>query len=378
MNLPDLFASSPVVYVFENEYQIIIPLTAEALCWVNVGGRCYYDHFAGVLRSGTLLHRCIVPQEELDRAREYTVYCRKITARTPYYPQAEEPVSLTVAFRPVPAESARFYHISDAHSKIEPCIRAAGFFKGGPDALILNGDIPNHCGDMENRGQILKLAGAITGGGIPVVFARGNHDARGSYAEGLEEEIPHRNGRTYYTFRLGNIWGLCLDCGEDKADTSEEYGGTICFHPFREQETAFIQQVIERAQKEYRAPGVRHRIVIAHHPFSFLQEPPFDIEAALYREWCRLLREQIRPDLMLCGHTHEAALYLPGGPKDHLGQPCPVIIGGKPGSSKDPQGPAFTGAALTFAAQGIEVAFTDDRLGIAEKYFFESEPEEAE
>ena len=79
MNLPDLFASSPVVYVFENEYQIIIPLTAEALCWVNVGGRCYYDHFAGVLRSGTLLHRCIVPQEELDRAREYTVYCRKIT-----------------------------------------------------------------------------------------------------------------------------------------------------------------------------------------------------------------------------------------------------------------------------------------------------------
>ena len=99
----------------------------------------------------------------------------------------------------MPAESARFYHISDAHSKIEPCIRAAGFFKGGPDALILNGDIPNHCGDMENRGQILKLAGAITGGGIPVVFARGNHDARGSYAEGLEEEIPHRNGRTYYT-----------------------------------------------------------------------------------------------------------------------------------------------------------------------------------
>ena len=34
------------------------------------------------------------------------------------------------------------------------------------------------------------------------------------------------------TFRLGNLWGILLDCGEDKNDDRPEYGGTICCHAF--------------------------------------------------------------------------------------------------------------------------------------------------
>ena len=46
------------------------------------------------------------------------------------------------------------------------------------------------------------------------------------------------------------VWGLILDCGEDKADTSIEYGSTVCFHEFRLRETEFIHSVIENAEKD--------------------------------------------------------------------------------------------------------------------------------
>ena len=57
-------------------------------------------------------------------------------------------------------------------------------------------------------------------------------------------------GNTYYTFRIGSVWGMFLDCGEDKLDSHEEYGGTVCFHRFRERETAFIKDVIARSGEE--------------------------------------------------------------------------------------------------------------------------------
>lgn len=358
--LPALFTGYPTVYIYEDTYHIMIPLEKPALCWIQVGDQTYCDHFAGVLRSDTLVHRCIVPRDLLDRVGGYRVYYRKIIDRVPYYPQSEEPECCFFSFRPVPTGEARFYHLADMHSRmLESCIRVAAHWEGKLDGLILNGDIPNHCGEPERPGHILQLAGAITKGAIPVVFARGNHDTRGAYAEKLGDYIPHREGRTYYTFRLGDIWGLVLDCGEDKPDPNIEYGGTICFHAFRQAEDAFIRSVL--AKGEYRDPAIKHRVVVAHMPFSRVNKPPFDIELPLYREWCTLLREEIQPEFMLCGHLHRAAVYLPGGELDQLGQPCPILIGGKPaGKEPAPEEPLYIGALCHFTPEGIHITFNDE------------------
>ena len=142
------------------------------------------------------------------------------------------------------------YHIADAHNHVEEPVAAAENFikKYGPiDFLILNGDIPDHSGRIENFINIYEIVSELTHGNIPTVFSRGNHDTRGIFAEKIVDHTPCQDGHSYYSFRLGNIWGLVLDCGEDKVDSHPEYGNTVCCHAFRKQETRFIRKIIENA-----------------------------------------------------------------------------------------------------------------------------------
>ena len=267
----------PTVFAVGDEYQIMLPVKGESLMWVQVGEECYYDESNGILRSKTGIHRMCVPMQELDRAGEYTIYERKVINRTAYCPAIAKPCSKTFKFKPVPQENPKAYHIADAHNEEQRPIAAALAY-GDIDFLILNGDIPNHSGTVKNFGTIFRLCSDITKGEIPVVFARGNHDMRGKCAESIAMYTPSYNGNTYYTFRIGGIWGMVLDTGEDKDDGHIEYGGTVCCHAFRKRETRFIEKVIANADNEYNAEGVTHRLIIAHNPFTCVLKPPFNIE----------------------------------------------------------------------------------------------------
>ena len=160
--------------------------------------------------------------------------------------------------------------------------------------------------------------------------------------------------------------GLALDCGEDKRDTNEEYGGTICFHNFRLAETEFIKRVIESADKEYSAEGVKHKLVISHIPFTHINEPPFDIEQELYGEWARLMSEYIKPDLLLFGHHHIVRISHVGSDFDHQGQPCTAIIGSKPIFEDDEKGILnhFTGCGITLMENGKKRVVFNDNQGV--------------
>ncbi len=321
---------TPAVFAVGNTYSIMVPVTEPSLFWVEVDGRCYYDEQNGIMRSLCTTHRVSVPMEVLDRAKAYTVCERVIIDRKPYFPETADTVRTTYAFRPVPTDPIRIYHIADTHNAVvEPVAGARAF--GPMDLLVLNGDIINHSGDIAYFDTIYAIAEQLTGGEIPIVFARGNHDLRGYYAEQIGDHIPNQDGHTYYSFRLGSIWGLVLDCGEDKDDTCTEYGRTVACHAFRERETAYIRAVIRNAEAEYAAEGVRHRLIVCHDPFTHRYQPPFNIEEELYTEWATLIRENIRPELMLCGHMHRAELHAVGGDLDQFGQPCTLVIGSKPG-----------------------------------------------
>ena len=291
----------PVVFAVAREYQIMVPVQSECVMWVQVGDETYYDDSNGILRSSRPIHRVSVPCEALNRAGRYTICTRKIVERKPYYPILEDEVRASFDFIPVPENrSPRFFVVADAHNHAEPAIAAARAY-GEIDFLILNGDIPNHSGDIANFDIIYQIAGEITEGRIPVVFARGNHDLRGVHAEDLADYTPSDEGRTYFTFRLGDVWGIVLDCGEDKLDSQVEYGGTICCHAFRLRETAFLRRVIANAKDEYEAPGVRLRLVVAHNPFSQLLEALYQPTRLAVRSARpalsddRLLRGQRRP-----------------------------------------------------------------------------------
>ena len=295
--LPEEMRCYPSVYAFRDFYRIFTCFNCHALVWVRVGEKTYYDHSNGVLRSDSPIHSVEVPMEELDREGKYTVCFRKIIERKVYFPTSEDTVEVTFSFRPITGFPIRTYQLSDVHNLTDVALRAGVFWGDDIDLLIFNGDLPDHCANIERLEVIYDLASAITHGEVPVIFSRGNHDLRGSFAEHFSENTPTAHGLPYFTFRLGPIWGMVLDTGEDKPDDFDEYGYTTCFHQYRLEEDAFIRRVIENRKEEYDAEGVEYKLIVSHSPVSFVSHPPFDIELELFGEWARLLREEIKPDL---------------------------------------------------------------------------------
>lgn len=348
-----MLTTTPAVFAVGKEYQILVKTKRNVFCWIQVGESRFYDATSGVVRSLSSLHRITVPMAVLDAAQGYHVCTRTVTDRKPYFTQAGEAKCTFFPFHPVPEHNIRAYHIADAHNHIPQPLVAAGVF-GQIDFLILNGDLIDYCTSIRNFNNIYILCAKLTGGQIPVVFSRGNHDMRGKIAEKFIDYIPHQHGNTYYTFRLGSIWGVVLDCGEDKPDDHSAYGGTVACHDFRLQQTAFLKSIIANAQNEYAAPGVKTRLVISHNPFTEKNVPPFDIEEDTYREWSGLLRDYIQPHLMICGHTHLAQVRQPGHPLDTYGQPCPVVI-----ASGFDNVSYWTGCGFVFDQDQIQLTFTD-------------------
>lgn len=355
-----MLKTAPAVFAVADTYQVMVETKQEALFWVRIGEEEYFDETNGIMNSIADIHRVTVPMQELDRAGSYTVCVRPIIERRPYFTQTAPVWEKTYAFHPVPRENIRAYHISDAHNRISQPVQAARAF-GKLDLLILNGDVIDHSGDPSKFSNVYEICSILTAGEIPVVFSRGNHDMRGRYAERFADYTPNHLGNTYYSFRLGSLWGLLVDCGEDKPDSNEEYGYTVACHVFRKRQTKFIRGLIENAEKEYAAEGVEKRIVIAHKPFTQRDVHPFDIEEEIFTEWSALLREHIRPDLMICGHTHQIEVRNPGHERDHYGQPCPVVIGAQPSEE------LFVGCGFVFREDSVDVVFTDSEGEVISK-----------
>lgn len=357
--MSNVMKTSPAVFAVGNTYQIMIPVTGISLMWVRIGDDCYYDDSNGIIRSAVTTHRITVPAEKLDSECRYTVCYRVVTDRKPYFSDTDKVTEVEYSFRPIKPGKVIAYHISDAHNDVDGPVSAAKLFEketGALDLLILNGDIPNHSGDVSYFDTIYEIASQITHGSIPVIFSRGNHDTRGIYAEKLADYTPVQNGNSYFTFRLGGIWGIVLDCGEDKSDTHPEYGNTICCHEFRKRQTAFLKSIISNSATEYEADGVEHRIVISHIPFYRKFNPPFDIEKDIYTEWCSLLGEHVHPEVMIHGHEHILSVDMPNCEVDVRGLPCPAVIGSIPILNNVK---LFIGAGYVFTDSEIEITFND-------------------
>lgn len=354
--ISSLLVTHPAVFAVDREYQIMFPVTREMLVSVKCDGEEYFDHSNGIVRSKCTIHRVCVPMEALDAAREYTVCCRPIIDRKPYFPETEPLEEFTYAFRPVTkTEGIRIAYLSDTHGLVEQPVQAA-LNTGEADLLVMGGDTADYSDSEKNMQVLYHIVSGVTGGEIPCVFSRGNHDLRGYLAESLEQFTPNSFGRSYYTFRVGCIWGVVLDCGEDKGDWHDEYGHTVCCHAFRLKETKFLEKVIADADSEYAADGVKYRLVLAHNPFTNTFEPPFDIEFDLYGEWVRLLRENIHPHLMLCGHKHRNEVWMPGDEQDVHGQEWPVVVSSIPDKSAG----TYIGSSVTLCGNKAVVRYVDN------------------
>lgn len=352
--------TAPAVFAVGENYQIIVPVSCETVMWVQVGDQCFYDDSNGILRSSKGIHKMFVPCKLLDEVEEYTIYYRRIVKRKAYFSKTYSVKKESFCFKRVDGDKINVYHIADAHNMIAEPVAAAKRYReeiGEIDLLILNGDVPEDSDRIKNFDTIYEIVGQITEGGIPVVFSRGNHDTRGIYAEQIAEYTPCESGNSYFTFRVGSLWGVVLDCGEDKPDSHPEYGNMVACSAFRKRETEFLEALSEVTEGEFLADGVEHRVVVVHNPFTRRYPEPFNIEEDTFTYWAKILKEKIKPEIMICGHLHEFLVCMPGCDEDAFGQPCPVVVG----SQVDKKEKAYAGCGFVFEKDNIKVVLNDDK-----------------
>ena len=98
-------------------------------------------------------------------------------------------------------------------------------------------------------------------------------------------------------------------------------------------ELEYMKKIIENARREYNAEGVTRKIIVSHDPFTeYVPSQISEEDMKTYKEWAKLLRDYIKPDVMICGHVHQAYVTYVGDELDRLGQACPVVVSSAPGS----------------------------------------------
>lgn len=360
--IPKTFTTAPLVCAVGKDYQIMVPVRRNCVMWVQIGEHIFYDESNGILRSETDLHRVTVPMEILDSAGAYSVIWKNVIDRKPYSPELEGEERADFEFHPLPEDGIRAYMLADTHGFFDQPVAAARAFEekyGKINLLILNGDILSHSGSSESFSLYYQLAEAITGGAYPVIISRGNHDLRGKCAEILTNYMPGDHGNSYYTIRLGSVWAVLMDCGEDKTDDHKEYNGVICCHGFRQRQTAFLEDVIRRADEEYLAEGVKHRVVISHVPFSQVFRHPFYIEQDIYAKWVELLNREVKPEFLISGHLHR--MYMGFGDdgdfQDAYGAEFPTVVGSM--LKREGETAYYAGCGVIWEQGSIRVVFND-------------------
>ena len=302
---PNKFVCEGVVYAVEDDYQIVFSTSDNSIAWVDVDGQKFYETYAGSMKSRELIHKVVVPQEVLDKAGHYTIYAQQMIYRGAFGGYKGDIIAVEHRFYPVDSsDGIRYYTISDVHEAFDAAVETVR--KAGKiDFLVVLGDVVSQVEWEKDALATSLMCNKITNGEIPVVYARGNHEIHGQYAEDFYKYVGARGEDFYYTFQLGDIRGIALDMGEDHDDDWWEYYDTAQFDAYRDEQSAFLQKCID----ENYFDGCSYRMVICHIPIPFVNYRGNHIK---YKPlWTSLINE-LNVDIVLSGHQHDLTIFEPG------------------------------------------------------------------
>jgi predicted phosphodiesterase len=302
----------PVVYAVEEEYQIVWTTSANATGQVTIDGQVYSDLYAGSLDSETLVHKVVVPMAVLDEAKAYTITSSQIIYRGPYSGVYGRTMTKCLEFFPVDLfDGLNYYSLSDTHEYAKAASAAGAYFGEDLDFLILAGDISSHLEELADLELILQIAYNITKGSHPVIYARGNHETKGDYANVLYKYVGSKDEKFYFTVKMNGIEAIVLDLGEDHGDDWWEYYDTAYFTEYRNEQTAFLQDLADNVEANLDL-DTNFRLVISHMPITYVIPEKTSLPyggdnmflADLKAVWTELL-DTMFLDVMVAGHHHQ-------------------------------------------------------------------------
>lgn len=346
---PCSFSYGAVVYAVEDDYQIVFSTTDSAVAWVEIGGECYYDLYAGSMRSADRVHKVEVPQSVLDAAGGYTVCAQQMIYRGPFGGYKGKTISRSYGFRPVDsADGLNYFALSDVHEAVKAAAKTAS--ASDTDFIVLIGDLISMV-ETEKDAQLANdLAHRLTGGEIPVIYARGNHEIKGEYSEVLYKYVGSRNQEYYYWVTLGSdVYAVVLDMGEDHEDDWWEYYGTAQFDLYRAAQTAFLERELEHRRFE----DCSYRMAVCHIPIPYVDKHGYFEQTRL--DWTELLNA-MDMDISLSGHKHVFWTLIPGMYESGKTLVFNEAYSGRPGKVEGGYLPEFQFATFLVGRRSLEQA----------------------
>jgi len=193
--------------------------------------------------------------------------------------------------------------VADLHGRVDIL---SSLEPGDADLIAVCGDLHNAGGEEEAR----PVVEALSAFGLPVLIVPGNMDPR-IFATRLWEEAGfislHRRAYFYGNFGFIGMGGIVARGGRDPDDPARQY--------HRDED---VYEDLSRAYEEI--SNASRKIVVTH-------QPPFGFLDTLYNKEpsgsvsLRRFLEERQPDLLLCGHIHEARGV------DRLGRTLGVNVG---------------------------------------------------
>ena len=322
------FTYGAVVYAVEDDYQIVFSTSDSAIAWVEIDGECYYDLYAGSMRSVDKVHKIEVPQKILDAAGGYTVCAKQMIYRGPFGGYTGKTISQSYDFRPVDStDGLNYFSLSDVHEAVDAAVKTAAS-REDTDFIVLLGDLVSMVETEKDAQLANELAHGITGGEIPVIYARGNHEIKGEYSEVLYKYVGSKNQEYAYWVTLSDeVFAVVLDMGEDHEDDWWEYYGTAQFDIYRQKQTEMLQEILEDGEYE----SYRYRMALCHIPVQYVDRNGYF--ETFRNEWTALLNK-IDVDICLSGHKHVLWPFIPGQVEPHTELVYSYNYSGKTGKAE--------------------------------------------
>ena len=311
--------------VSENSVTILWTSEVPGKAWVELpDGTRIYETFAGrrIFRS---LHSITVGNLQRGSVLRYRIGGENIkddsNARDPKFGSTYESPWRAVRTLDSKSNTCRFSVLNDIHMRRDKYSALASQVDSAvTDFIFLNGDIVsagNYVTDSLVRYAVEPL-GPLAGG-LPIFFARGNHEGRGNNTWLVADVFPHANPAPfYYTFRQGPVAFIVFDAGETHERRSRAYCGTDVFEDY-------LNEQIEWAKKAMCEPSFRNapaKICIIHVPM--IDHP--DKSDYLLQRWLNVhmvpMLNKAGIDLMIGADLHEFMMCESGS----MGNDFPILV----------------------------------------------------
>ncbi len=251
----------------------------------------------GMLPVGTV-HSVELRNLSPGQTYQYRVVSTRVVRLKPYYPDkgltTESAIHSFETFDRGAVATA-FSVVTDTHEDVKRIDDLMALIDWDEtDFLVHTGDAFD---EIESENQVFeRWIDPITKpleGSKPLIYARGNHETRGSYARKLFQYVPIEEGRYYYARDDGPVHLIVVDTGEDKPDDTNVYAGLNDFQAFRREEFLWLEGHAKQSRRMAEAP---FRVVVMHQPV--LGE--MDGEAERWNDWAN----DAKIDLVITGHKH--------------------------------------------------------------------------